>query len=351
MSKIIDLRSDTTSLPTKALISHFSKARVGDFSYGEDPSYNELISYCKDLYNVEDVIFVTSGMLANRLAIMAQTHPGDEVVTNFGSHINFFDSAAMAKICSIVMNTINTPDGIITPTCVQNAINSKPRYKTFAQIKLVSIENTINSKQGKIFPFQKQKELYQFLKSNNINLHLDGARIFHAAIEEQVPLKEYAKYCDTMSFCTSKALGSPFGSILLGKKDIIEKARRLQVWLGSGYHQIGFQASAALYVLKNHMEFIKKSNIYAKLLGDKIASIPRIMLMNPVETNIVGFDISRLGVTSEEFLDVCKTKGLLLFPWLEGQIRAVTYHNITKKDILKAYQIIQETVYEISKQQ
>ena len=155
-----------------------------------------------------------------------------------------------------MLNCIYSSKGIITVNSIKKAINSKPRYKTFAQVKLVMIENTINSRQGKVFPFITQKEIYKYLKNQKINLHLDGARIFNAHVKTQIPLSEYAKYCDTISFCFSKSLGAPFGSMLLGKKDIIEKAKRYQTWLGSGFHQIGFQAKAAQYAIKNHISKI-----------------------------------------------------------------------------------------------
>lgn len=349
MSKLIDLRSDTISLPTQGLIQDMSEAVVGDCAYGEDESYNNLVTHCKKIFDVEDAIFVTSGMLANRLAVLAQTSPGDEVITGYDYHINFFDSAAMAKVCNVVLNTLHTEDGAIKVDDIRTAIHGKPRYKTFAQVKLVSIENTINARQGKIFPFDIQKDLYSFLKDQNVNLHLDGARIFNAHVETQIPLCEYAKYTDTMSFCASKGLGAPFGSVLLGKKAIIDNARKYQVWLGSGYHQIGFQARAALYALENHINFTKKDNDLAKLLYQRLQDVPKIKLLNKVETNIVGFDISGLNITNDVFLSLCQKQGLLLFPWLESKIRAVVCMNISEEDIIRASAIIRHVVKLLSR--
>ncbi len=300
-SKIIDLRSDTTTLPIKTLIKNMINAEVGDYAYGEDKAYNELVAYCKELFNVEDAIFVTSGMLANRLAILSQSQPGDEVITEYGYHINFFDSGATAKVCGVVLNCIYSSKGIITVNSIKKAINSKPRYKTFAQVKLVMIENTINSRQGKVFPFITQKEIYKYLKNQKINLHLDGARIFNAHVKTQIPLSEYAKYCDTISFCFSKSLGAPFGSMLLGKKDIIEKAKRYQTWLGSGFHQIGFQAKAAQYTIKNHISKIMLDHDNAELFASMLSNIKEIKLLGSTETNMVSFDISKLKVTNDFF--------------------------------------------------
>lgn len=227
---MIDLRSDTVTVPTPDMRRVLSKAEVGDDAYGEDKSVNNLQDYCKDLFQVEDALFVTSGMLANRLAMLTQTSPGDEVVTDYSYHINFFDSAAAAAICHVVFNTRNSDQGILTVEEVQKAFHSKPRYHHFAQIKLVSIENTINGYAGKIFPFEEIKKLRTYTTQKNILLHLDGARLFNAHIETKIPLHDYARQVDTLSVCFSKGLGAPFGSMLMGKKEIIEKA----VFLPSG---------------------------------------------------------------------------------------------------------------------
>ncbi|MFV9866062.1 threonine aldolase family protein, partial [Rickettsia conorii] len=215
--KIIDLRSDTITLQTPEVIQAMHTAVVGDFAYGEDKSCNDLTEYCKRLFKVEDALFVTSGMLANRLAIVSQTNPGDEIITHYNYHINFFDSAGNAKVSNIVFNCINNTSGILENKDIEHAINSKPRYKIFAQVKLVTIENSINGFNGKIYPFEKQVELYKYLKSHNINLHLDGARLFNSHVETNIALADYAKYTDTLSVCFSKGLGAPFGSMLLGK--------------------------------------------------------------------------------------------------------------------------------------
>ena len=343
--KIIDLRSDTTTLQTRNVIDAISNASVGDFAYGEDKSYNDLSEYCKELFKTEDASFVTSGMLANRLAIGSQTNPGDELITHYNYHVNFFDSAGNAKVNNIVFNCIKNNTGILSVDEVKNAIHSKPRYKIFSQVKLVSIENSINGLSGKIYPFDKQIELYNFLKANNINLHLDGARIFNAHVETNIPLEDYAKYTDTISFSFTKGLGAPFGSMLMGRKEIIEKAKKLQVWLGSGYHQIGYYASAARYVLQHNISRLKQDHYLAKLLVEKIKEIPNISLILPFsETNIVSFSIKKLNVTNEVFLSQCQNHGLLLFPWLECHIRAVVHLGINKEDIISAAKIIKKVV-------
>ena len=346
---MIDLRSDTVTTPTFPMREFMAKAVVGDDAYGEDKSVNKLQNYCKELFHVEDALFVTSGMLANRLAILTQTSPGDEVITDYSYHINFFDSAAAASVCHVVLNTCHTSDGILTANTVEKALLSKPRYINFAQARLVSIENTINGHAGKIFPFEEIIKLKFYTEQKNLSLHLDGARLFNAYVETTIPLCEYAKYTDTLSVCFSKGLGAPFGSVLMGKKEVIEKARRFRGWLGGGGHQVGFYASGALYALQNHIPCLKKDHELTQLFVSKLKRILEIDVDIEPETNIVQFSIKRLFTTNDIFLDLCQQKGLLLFPWLPTIIRAVIHRPLTEQDIKKAITIIQEVICEINK--
>ena len=346
---MIDLRSDTVTMPTPFMREAIFNAEVGDDAYGEDKSVNKLQDYCKELFQVEAALFVTSGMLGNRLAILSQTSPGDEVVTDYSYHIHFFDSAAAASVCQVVLNTRHTENGILTPEEVQKALDSKPRYHHFAQVKLVSVENTINGWAGKIFPFDDLKRLKTYTQEKGLSFHLDGARLFNAHIETQIPLSDYARYADTLSVCFSKGLGAPFGSMLMGKKEIIEKAKRYRVWLGSGVHQVGFYASAALYALQNNIVSLKQDHALAHFLAEKLKTIPELTLeSSSIETNMVQFSLTDFNNDCGDFLKRCQKKGLLLFPWLPTKIRAVVHRPLDEKDILTATHIIQDVVREMT---
>ena len=342
---MIDLRSDTVTLPDKNMRRIISSAEVGDDAYGEDKSVNILQDYCKELFQVEDALFVTSGMLSNRLAIMSQVEKGDEIITEYNYHINFFDSAAFASICNVVLNTVKTNNGILTCNDIKKVIDSKPRYYYFSQPKLVSIENTINGWVGKIYPISEIKKLRLFTKESNMSIHLDGARIFNAHVETNIPLAEYAQEVDTMSICLSKGLGSPYGSVLMGKKEIIDKARRYRVWLGGGVHQVGFNAKAAYYAIKNNIGRIKIDHENTQVLLDKIKTIEELII-NPLSgsTNMIQFDISNLKLSSDEFLERCKELGLLVFPWLPNIIRLVLHKDVSSSDIIVAAQVIKKVV-------
>ena len=194
---MINLRSDTVTQPSENIRLCMARAPVGDDAYGEDKSVNRLQDYCKELFGVEDALFTTSGMMSNRLALLTQTSPGDEIVLDYTYHINFFDSAAVASICHLVLNTRFTETGVLTAEDVDKALQSKPRYHYFSQLKLVSIENTINGWVGKIFPYDEIKRLHNYTKENGMFLHLDGARLFNAHVETGISLSDYAAHVDT----------------------------------------------------------------------------------------------------------------------------------------------------------
>lgn len=338
---MIDLRSDTVTKPSKEMRAYMADAPVGDDAYGEDESVNLLQDYCKKLFQKEDALFVTSGMMANRLAFLSQTNPGDEVITDYTYHVNFFDSAPMAFIAKVVMNTWHTTDGILRPHHIEEALHSKQRYEYFAQPKLVSIENSINGWAGKIFPFEDLKAVYNFAKQKGLSVHLDGARLFNAHVATGVPLADYASNADSLSVCFSKGLGAPYGSMLMGSRETINKARRFRIWLGGGVHQAGMQAAAAYYAVTHHIDSVKRDHELAKYLAQMLLNIPGVSLnYDEVETNMVQIIVGQ----SDSFLDQCAKQGLLLFPWVPGVVRAVINRHITREDIEKAASIIKTVV-------
>ena len=284
-------------------------------------------------------------MMANRLAFLSQTNPGDEVITDYNYHVNFFDSAPMAFIAKVVMNTWHTPDGVLRPHHVEEALQSKQRYDYFAQPTLVSVENTINGRAGKIFPFEVLKATYSFAKQNGLSVHLDGARLFNAHVETEIPLSEYASYTDTLSVCFSKGLGAPYGSMLMGNRKTINKARRFRIWLGGGVHQAGMQAAAAYYALTHHIESLKRDHELAKYFAQLLMEISGISLnYEEVETNMVQITLKEPMEGSAIFLDQCAKQGLLLFPWVAGVVRAVIHRHITCQDLEQAASIIKNAI-------
>ena len=347
---MIDLRSDTFTLPTSEMREHIAHAEVGDDYYGEDRSVNRLEDYCKELFGKEDAIFTTSGMLANQLAVITQVERGNEVITEFNYHINLYESAQHASFCHVILNCRETSDGILRVDDVARAIDSKPRESVYAQAQLVSIENTINHRQGKIFPLDEIKNLRNYTRQHGLHLHMDGARIFHSHIVTGIALDAYAREVDTLGVCFSKGLGAPFGSMLLGPREIIEKARRYRVWYGSGFHQIGIYAEAAHFALTHHLESLAEDHRLAKLLAEKLSHHPELGV-DPasVETNMIFIDLGGLGLDVTEFETKCRERGLFLLAFPPKMVRLVVCRNVNESEVCKAAEILTEVSAELLK--
>jgi threonine aldolase len=338
---MIDLRSDTFSLPSEPLRNFLTHAEVGDDYYGEDRSVNRLEDYCIELFGKEAALFTTTGMLANNLAIAAQVPRGNEIITEYNYHINLYESAQYASLCQIVTNARETGDGVLRVEDVERAIRSKPRDPLYAQVRLVSIENTISSRGGKVFPFSELQRLRSFTQQQGVRLHMDGVRIFNAHVKTGIALASYAREVDTLSIAFSKGLGAPFGAVLLGPGDVIQQARRLRVWYGSGFHKVGFQAAAALFALTQQMDQITEDHRLAKLLADQLFLRARIFIdPEEVETNIVHLDLADSGIEACHFEQKCRERGLLVMIFPPNIIRMVVCRNVNEQDILEASNVL-----------
>lgn len=347
---MIDLRSDTLTLPTEEMRKVIADAIVGDDCYGEDGSVVELEEYCKQLFCVEDALFVPTGTMANQLTIKSQVTEGNEVITETNYHINFYESSSIAMLSRVVLHTCKTDDGILNVEHVEGLIHSKPRGPFYAYPQLISIENTINYYQGKVFPLKVIEQLYEFTREKNISLHMDGARLFNAHVATDIPLSNYAKYVDSLSICFAKGLGAPFGSMLMGKKEMISKARIYRKQFGAGFHQIGMYAAAALYALKHHISHLCTDHLLTKKLAMMLSEIEGLSIdPDAVETNMIFFRVNNLHTNSWQFVDRCKKKGLLLFPWLSDTVRIVVSRNVTEKDIYDAVHIIDAVCKELTR--
>ncbi|XWN35372.1 MAG: threonine aldolase family protein [Roseivirga sp.] len=322
-----------------------TEAIVGDDAYQEDEAVVQLVNYCCALFGVEAALFVTSGMLANRLAFLAQTSPGDEVITEYNYHVHFFDSAASAAVCQVALNPHRTQDGILRASDVEAILGSKPRYNYFAQAKLVSIENTINGYAGKVYPYEEIEKMRAVTLQHNLKLHLDGARLFHAHVKTGISLAKYSQMVDSLSVCFSKGLGPPFGSMLMGSKEFIERAKRYKMWLGSGYHQVGFNAQAAYYAIKHNIGRLEEDHAHAQLLARLLHPLPEVVVApDNVETNIVQMRLTPLEAPIEQFCEACAQRGLLLFPWLPGIARMVVNKDVSEDNIYQAVAIIKKVI-------
>ncbi|HPQ09515.1 MAG TPA: low-specificity L-threonine aldolase [Bacteroidia bacterium] len=338
MSEIIDLRSDTVTKPTKEMLECMMNAEVGDDVFGEDPTVNELEKYGAELFGKESALFCPSGTMSNQIALRVHTQPGDEVICDIHSHIYHYETGGMAVHSGIQPKFIITDNGIINAQQVEQNIN--PYADWLTRTSLVVIENTCNRAGGTYYNLQNIKEIYEVTRKYSLKMHIDGARIFNAIVENDYTAKDVGKYCDTISVCLSKGLGSPVGTLLIGDKETIRKARRIRKQMGGGMRQGGILAAAGLYALKNHIKDLKQDHIKAKKLYEVLSQASYVKSIKPVYTNIVIFELSD-NINPIEFEKKLAENGIRISTFGKQVIRMVTHREIDDKmmervlDVLK----------------
>ena len=250
---MIDIRSDTVTKPSKEMLEYLMTAEVGDDEYKEDPTVNELEEFTANLLGFEAGLFVTSGLMGNQISLLNHTNPGDEVITTSDSHIQNYEHGAASFLSRIQFRNVQHEDGNLDLEDLKTQINKSSYNKP--KISTVAIENTHLSSGGSIIPFEDIKKLYEYTSSNNLKLHVDGARVWHAILENKSN-SNYGEYCDSLTFCFSKGLGAPIGSILLGSKSFIDDSREYRKKIGGGMRQVGIIASAAKFALINREDLL-----------------------------------------------------------------------------------------------
>jgi threonine aldolase len=334
---IIDFRSDTVTKPTLSMMEAMSTAKVGDDVFGEDPSINELEQMSADMFRMEAGLFCPSGTMTNQIAIKCHTQPGDEVICDESAHVYQYEGGGIAINSSSSVKLLYGDRGRINAGQVKAAINSDDDHK--AHTSLVCLENTSNRGGGSCYDFQEIKKIRQVCDENNLAFHLDGARLWNALIAKNETPKQYGEIFDSISICLSKGLGCPVGSILLGKKDLIKKARRIRKVFGGGMRQAGFLAAAGIYALKNNIERLKQDHEHAKQIGDVIAKASISKSVLPIETNIIIFetvDSTTVAAIVEKF----KQKGVLCSVIAPDRVRLVVHLDITEEMVNKTIEII-----------
>lgn len=334
-SKVIDIRSDTVTHPTPDMVRVMATAEVGDDAYREDPTINALEEEAAQIAGKEASLFVTSGTMANQIAVRLHTRPGDELIADASSHIYNFESGGTAAISGVQCRPVHTEEGLLSAKEIEEAIQSPilPRART----GLICIENTHNRGGGAIYSMDTLHVIKKLSDKRSIPLHMDGARVFNASVASDVPVAEIARNADTISFCLSKGLGAPFGSLIAGPKSLIEEARRVRQMLGGGMRQAGIFAAAGLYAMKNHVERLAEDHAKAKILAKGIATIPNVDLpFGVTPTNIVVFDIAKSGRRAKELSEALKKQGVLVSMLGGTRFRALTHLDVSEKEIKEA---------------
>jgi len=329
--RTIDLRSDTITRPSDEMRKVMAAAEVGDDVFGEDPTVNRLQDMAAEKFNKEAALYVPSGTMANEIAVKVHTQPGDEVIVDTLSHIINFESGAPGLLSGVNLISLNSTNGALSAKQIEKAI--RPDAIQYAKTSLICLENTNNYAGGSIFPYEEIKKIAAIAQSRNVNMHLDGARIFNAVVETGIRPDEYAQHFDSLTFCVSKGLGAPVGSVLMGNHDFIKRAIKIRKIFGGGMRQAGILAAAGIYALEHNIERLKEDHRNAKAIAAALQKTETFDI-NPdeVQTNIIIFHITDNGLSPEEAAKKLADCGILVFPFGEQQMRAVTHLEISRQD-------------------
>jgi threonine aldolase len=331
----IDLRSDTVTLPSDEMRRAMASAEVGDDVYGEDPTVNRLEARAAEIFGREAAIFVPTGTMGNQIAIKLHTHPGQEILCEERGHIFNYEMAMLSWFSGCVARPVAAPQGILSWDLLAPKISPASYY--VAQTGLIELENTHNMAGGTVTPVAAMEEICQRAHERNLPVHLDGARVFNAAAFLGKPVAEITRSFDTVMFCLSKGLGAPVGSMLVGTKDLIERARSIRKALGGGMRQAGILAAAGLIALEHGPSRLHEDHAMARMLAEGVAGIPGIEIdLATVQTNIVIFDVSDTGKSSTEITAALKEQGVLAGTVNPQLIRFVTHLNVSKAQCERA---------------
>ena len=325
---IVDFRSDTVTKPGKEMLDTMMRAKVGDDVFGEDPSINELEHLAATLFGMEAALFCPSGTMTNQIAIKYHTQPGDEVICEESSHVYQYEGGGIAFNSGASVKLILGDRGRITAAQVQAAIQPDDPHRPHSS--LVSLENTSNRGGGSCYDFEDIKKIQHVCKANELVFHLDGARLWNALVaKKQTPL-QYGQVFDSISVCLSKSLGCPVGSLLLGKKELIKKARRVRKVFGGGMRQAGFLAAAGIYALNNNIERLEEDHQHAKQIAASLVTSKYVNHILPVETNIIIFETTE-SITAPELVARLKEKEILGYAIAPNRVRLVLHLDITQQ--------------------
>lgn len=328
----IDFRSDTVTRPTPAMKEAMMNAKVGDDVFGEDPSINELERLAAEMFGMEASLFCPSGTMTNQIAIKCHTQPGDEVICDENAHVYQYEGGGIAFNSGASVKLLPGDLGRITADQVAAAINPDDPHR--AHSSLVCLENTSNRGGGSCYDFEEIKRIYKVCKDNNLKFHLDGARLFNAMVVKKETPKQYGELFDSISICLSKSLGCPVGSLLLGKKDLIKKARRVRKVFGGGMRQAGFLASAGIYALQNHIDRLSEDHAHAKQIAEAISKKDFVKKVLPVETNIIIFELND-SISAPALVAKLKEHNILGYAISPNRVRLVVHLDISKEMVEK----------------
>ncbi len=335
----IDFRSDTVTKPSPEMREVIFKADVGDDVFGDDPTLNLLQEKTAELFRKDAGLFVPSGTMSNQVALKTLSEPGWEIICERECHIVNYETGGPAVHSSLMINMLTTERGVMTAEEIEASV--RPDNIHIPITKIVAIENTHNGHGGTIYPLEEILKIKKVADKHNLLMHLDGARLWNAHVATGIPLSDWVAPFDSVSVCFSKGLGAPIGSMILGSRKFIEKARRNRKLFGGAMRQVGIVAAAAIYALDNNMKRLADDHANARFLAGGLNNIKGLDIdMSRVQTNIIIADISKTGKNPAEVASLLAENGVLSVPFGPTTIRFVTHLDVSREECEKAVDII-----------
>ena len=339
---MIDLRSDTVTLPTPEMRRAMAESSLGDDVYGDDPTTNRLLEVAAGRMGKQAATFVPSGTMGNLIGVAVNAQRGEELIADADSHVFYYETAGAAAVCGVQIRPVRTEAGVMTPRQIVDVV--RPRDDTHQPFTAaITFENTHNRHGGVVWPLEDLRAASDAAREQGLRVHLDGARIFNAAVALGVDASEIADCADTVTFCLSKGLACPIGSIFCGSRESVDEAKRWRKRLGGGMRQVGVLAAAGLIALDTMVDRLAEDHANARTLAEGLAEMPGVTCdLSRVQTNLVYFHLER--ITAPEFVDAAKARGLLS-DWMgPTTMRLVTHHGVNAEDVQSTLKICEEVL-------
>lgn len=338
----IDLRSDTVTRPTPAMLEAMMAAEVGDDVFGEDPSVKKLEEKCARLLGMEAAVYCPSGTMTNQIGIKVLTQPYDEVICYQGAHIYKYEGGGLAGNSQVSVRLLPGDRGRLSVEEIEANVNSSDPH--YPRTSVVALENTVVREAGSCYTLKQIAAISSFARSRQLKMHLDGARLFNALTVTKDHSEDYGKHFDTISVCLSKGLGAPVGSVLVCKKELEPSVRRVRKVFGGGMRQAGYLAAGALYALEHHIARLKEDHTRAKSLGKVLSTRPWVQSMMPVDSNIIIFQLTP-PVTPEQFLQKLAEHNIKALSFSRTQIRMVTHLDFNDDMLNRTVEVLKKMTF------
>ena len=338
---MLDLRSDTATLPTREMRAAMASAEVGDEQWREDPTVNELQRSAAELLGQEAALFLPTATMANQIALRVLTRPGGVLLAEERTHVLIYEAGGAAVHSGLVMRGLPGTAGRLTSEQLRDATATADWLQPAS---IVVLENTHRSSGGRVWPLDRFAEVVETARESRLAVHLDGARLLNASVASGVPAAEYGRLADTVTLCCSKGLGCPLGAVLAGSAERIEAAWPLKFQFGGAMRQAGIVAAAALYALDHHVERLAEDHERARRLAEALVATGLPVELEQVDTNFVALEVAGLGLTVEEAAARIAEQGVLVGGLRPGVLRLATYLGVTDADVDRAAEAIPQAL-------